>query len=282
MTATVVAALAGLLVCAGLWVTAGAAFDVEPLRRTNYRGEPVLTSVGLLVPVTLMVVVAAGHLALVVTRRSPVWDQLGRTSLLAAAAFGLLGLLDDVAGVGQSGGFRGHLRALARGELTSGSLKLFGGAAVGVLVAAAVASGDFGATSALRDGASVALAANAANLLDRAPGRAIKFSGVAFVGAVVVARSPTLAGPAVGVGAASALLAPDLRERIMLGDAGANPLGALVGLAWLVALPTPTGRWFLLLTLLVLNVASEVVSFSAMIDRVGPLRWFDRLGSLRA
>jgi len=30
-----------------------------------------------------------------------------------------------------------------------------------------------------------------------------------------------------------------------------------------------------------LNLLSEVVSFSTVIDRVPPLRWFDRLGSVR-
>jgi hypothetical protein len=34
--------------------------------------------------------------------------------------------------------------------------------------------------------------------------------------------------------------------------------------------------------LLGLHVLSEVVSFSKVIDGVGPLRWFDRLGSTRS
>jgi UDP-N-acetylmuramyl pentapeptide phosphotransferase/UDP-N-acetylglucosamine-1-phosphate transferase len=76
------------------------------------------------------------------------------------------------------------------------------------------------------------------------------------------------------------LAVPDLQEQAMLGDTGANVLGAAVGLAAVVALDRgPTVA--LAVVLLTLNVASEWVSFSAVIDRTGPLRWFDRLGSKR-
>lgn len=282
MSAVVLAATAGLLICAGLWATGGDMFRVGPLERTNYRGEPIATGVGILIPVTTMIVVAAGHLALLSTGRGPVWYAQGRTTALAAAGFGLLGLLDDVAGAGQSGGFRRHLRALWHGRLTSAAVKLIAGGALGVLVAAAAPSSDPSLLAGLRDGAVVALAANLANLFDRAPGRCIKFTAAAFAVAAVVARRSELAGPAVGVGAGLALLGPDLREKAMLGDAGANPLGALVGLGWLLAVPSPQGRWLLLAAMVLANVGSEFVSYSAVIDRVGPLRWVDRLGSLRA
>ena len=68
----------------------------------------------------------------------------------------------------------------------------------------------------------------------------------------------------------------------MLGDAGANPLGALVGLAWLLAVPSSPGRWVVLVVLVALNAASEAVSFSRIIDAAAPLRWLDRIGSRRA
>jgi hypothetical protein len=35
-----------------------------------------------------------------------------------------------------------------------------------------------------------------------------------------------------------------------------------------------------LVVLVIANVAAELVSFSSVIDRVGPLRWLDRLGQL--
>ncbi|MGH9135890.1 MAG: hypothetical protein ACRD0G_02450, partial [Acidimicrobiales bacterium] len=124
----------------------------------------------------------------------------------------------------------------------------------------------------------VALAANLGNLLDRAPGRVTKSTVVTF--AVLLAGTGAgseLTGPAMVVGAGLGLLVPDLRERVMLGDAGANALGAAVGVGAVVAC-SPGVRLVLLAAVAVLNLASEVVSFSRVIDATPPLRWADRVG----
>ena len=63
----------------------------------------------------------------------------------------------------------------------------------------------------------------------------------------------------------------------MLGDTGANALGAAVGLGAVLTLGRPA-RLGVLIALVALNVASERVSFSRVIDATPPLRWFDRLG----
>jgi hypothetical protein len=86
-----------------------------------------------------------------------------------------------------------------------------------------------------------------------------------------------LAAPAVVLGAGLGLLVPDLRERCMLGDTGANVLGGAAGLALATSVST-TAAWIVALALAALNLASERVSFSRVIDRVAPLRWMDRLG----
>ena len=112
-------------------------------------------------------------------------------------------------------------------------------------------------------------------------GLRLKVVGLAFGIAAVVSRSPVLAAPAGGIGAGLGLLRADLSERCMLGDAGANPLGALCGLAALAAAPASSTRWAILGIVLFANLLSESVSFSSVIDSVRPLRWFDRLGSQR-
>lgn len=284
MIAVLVWTLLGALVAAGLWAFSTTTFEVEPLRRTNYRGAPIVTGVGIIVPLS-MVVIAAG--AIVWERIAPdisMWNLLLWPAVVAAFGYSLLGLFDDVAGAGQSGGFGGHLDELRRGSLTSGTVKLLGGAAVGVIVASPTWNGSQGAAGAvelLRDGAIVALAANLANLFDRAPGRMIKAVTIGFGVCVAVSRSAALAVPAGGIGAGLGLLRAELDERCMLGDAGANALGALCGLAALVAAPEPSWRWAVVVVLVGFNVASEVVSFGRVIDGVPPLRWFDRLGSRR-
>jgi UDP-N-acetylmuramyl pentapeptide phosphotransferase/UDP-N-acetylglucosamine-1-phosphate transferase len=86
-----------------------------------------------------------------------------------------------------------------------------------------------------------------------------------------------LAGVAVAVGASLALLPADLNEQLMLGDTGANPLGAVLALGLVLVAPFWV-RVVALVVVLALNVVSERISFSAVIDAVPPLRWVDRVG----
>jgi hypothetical protein len=72
----------------------------------------------------------------------------------------------------------------------------------------------------------------------------------------------------------------DLGERAMLGDAGANAMGALAG--YLLVRSAPL--WLMgvfTLVLLALNLASERVSFTSVIERVPVLAWLDGLGRVK-
>lgn len=280
---TVVVAFAlGLGAGAAAWWSLGPTFAHPALARENHRGATVATAGGLVLVLAAVVLEGSARLIEVVaadTGAAPI-DAVTRIPrlmvLVAVLGLGALGLVDDLVGTGESGGFRGHLSALLRGRLTTGSLKLFGGAAVclvAVSLAIVAAPGRF-----LADAALVALAANLGNLLDRAPGRVGKVALVVFlVLAVATGLDPTLAGTAVVMGAGAALLIPDLRERVMLGDAGANVLGAALGVGVVVSCG-PGVRTVVLVVLVVLNLLSEWVSFSAVIQRVPPLRSADRLG----
>jgi hypothetical protein len=63
----------------------------------------------------------------------------------------------------------------------------------------------------------------------------------------------------------------------MLGDAGANALGGMLGAAAAASLPRPA-RVALLAGIAGLTAASEAVSFTKVIERTPPLRWLDMLG----
>ena len=120
----------------------------------------------------------------------------------------------------------------------------------------------------------IALAANLGNLLDRAPGRTIKFGLVAYVPiAIVIGTAPIGIAIAPVMGAAFGLLGDDLRERLMLGDTGANVIGAVLGLGGGARRERGHRASAVMLVLLALNVAAELVSFSRVIDAVPPLRW---------
>ena len=267
------------------WLGLGPVFGSEVLQRTNFRDRKLPVAGGLALLLAVLLVGAIAVVAETVWRPSTLAELasrvpfMDRSMLVVVLGFGLLGFVDDVVGSGAERGFRGHLGGLARGRLTAGGLKLFGGGAVALV--AVHAAGSRSVADLLRDAVLVALAANLANLLDLAPGRVIKFALIAFaILAVARAGDVLLRRTAVVVGAAIGLFWPDLRERVMLGDTGANPLGAAIGLG-VVLTCSPATRLIVVAALLVLNVVSEFVSFSRVISAVMPLRVLDEIGRIR-
>ncbi len=226
------------------------------LQRTNHRGATVSLASG---PAAAVAAVAASGLPL-------------PAASVAGLVAGAVGAYDDAAGARpeqrQDKGFRGHATALRHGRVTAGTVKVLGIGVAGVAAAALLPVRRRSPLDVLLDGAVVAGSANLLNLLDLRPGRALK---VALLAAAGLGR-PGLLGVAAG------LLPDDLAERTMLGDAGANGLGALLGLALADRLRTRPARAAAVGALIALTAASEVVSFSRVIDATPALRRLDRLG----
>src|SRR5450755_3083535 len=257
----------------------------ERWTRTNHRGEAV----------TLLEGPAAALAGAIAALAAPGIPARSRAALAAAAAgAAAFGGYDDLAGSGDRRGFRGHLGALAHGQVTTGAVKIGGIGATGV--AAAALNGGPAADVAI-NAALVAGSANLLNLFDLRPGRALKVALAAGVplGISQLVRHAGRAGRAgrgglggrsgragaaavaVPIGAAVALLPEDLGERAMLGDAGANALGALLGAAAAGSL-SRRSRLAILTGITGLTAASEVVSFTKVIQRTPPLHWLDMLG----
>jgi hypothetical protein len=114
------------------------------------------------------------------------------------------------------------------------------------------------------------------NGLDVRPGRALKAFLIVQVGlwGVDLASLPTLPGVVAG---AVLALGPDLRERAMLGDGGANLLGFTVGLGLFLVLPT-SGIVGGAIVAVALNILADTVTFSRVIGATRALAWVDRLG----
>jgi hypothetical protein len=229
--------------------------------RVNHRGEAVTLLEG---PAVALAGAGAASLAAGLPARPRAAIAVAG---IGAAAFGCY---DDLAGSGERKGFRGHLGGLARGEVTTGAVKIGGIGATGV--AAALLAGGPLADRIINAGL-VAGGANVANLFDLRPGRAVK-AALAASAPLAVARPAAVAAP---LGAALALLPEDLGERAMLGDAGANALGAMLG-AGAAAGTARRTRLAVLAGLAALTAASEAVSFTRVIERTPPLRWLDMLG----
>ncbi|QEU12086.1 hypothetical protein [Dermabacter vaginalis] len=257
------------------------------LARRNFRGEHVTLAEGIEVACAL----TAGALV-----------SLGAKSAAAMALVGAVGLGDDVlepvlmrGGEAPPKGLKGHVGALAHGRLTTGNVKILGiAAAAGVLAReCASARGERGADASCSstalavvdcglDTVLIAASANLANLFDLRPSRALKATTLgailALAGPSGATSSRARARLASAHAAAMLLAAPrDFGARGMLGDAGANVLGANAGA--MAALSSSRGfRGAMACVAVSLTLLSERVSFTRLIASSEVLTAIDEWG----
>jgi len=276
---------------------------------TNYRGRKVFYGLGVAWLLWAGSAMLAGVAPELLADRSVIRILL-LAGPLALVAFAL-GAVDDAYGTADARGFKGHIKALLSGRLTTGGMKLFGLSLASLIVAlvieglapwGAVAVTGLAGTFAklglgLLAGASIALTSNFVNLTDLRPGRALKvylvlavlgvLSTALLFGGNARAFDTSLAGRAIDVaalllfalGPVIAVWRYDLGEVGMLGDAGANPMGAVAGLLIVAGL----SLWGLAIYFIVifgLNLASEKVSFSKVIAASPLLSRIDNMGRL--
>ncbi len=319
------AIVAGWLVPALVMRGLTPALEASRLTSANYRGHTVFLglgivwvawSVSLLVLSTAFDMVASlggiefGSVEMTLME-GPLTMPLYAVPFILTVSAVLFGMIDDVFGSHGDKGFRGHLKAMFAGRITTGGLKLLGIGAVSAVYAwhaSSRAAEQAGVTGAgviagwwVVATLVIALSANLLNLVDLRPGRALKTYSVLGIGAGVLfvldaAERYRVHAEQIGalwgntevavtigcmlvvlLGPVAAVWRLDLGERGMLGDAGSNAMGAIVGylLAGSLALP-----WLVAtaVVLLGLNLLSERVSFSRLIDTIPPLRYLDGLG----
>jgi UDP-GlcNAc:undecaprenyl-phosphate GlcNAc-1-phosphate transferase len=247
--------------------------------RPNYRERELPFPLGLLV----LAAAALALIPLVLVQRLASTAVFYPTFVpIAVYALGVLalGLLDDLLparapAAAAPRGLRGHAAATLRGELSTGTLKAFGSLGLALLAMSylGLSNGRW-----LLAVAVLVLATNAFNLLDLRPGRAVK--ALVLLGAGLTVGSGEVRPLwTLGLFAAPALMAGayDLRERAMLGDTGANLLGALAGL-WLVLTLSGVGQLIALALLAAITAYGEFRSISGLIERTPLLRQLDSLG----
>ena len=185
--------------------------------------------------------------------RLPLVGTVVAVAAPSVAPVAAIGLADDLWS-GPERGFRAHLRAGA----TTGTLKLVG-----------IPLWALWRTRSPSGAVLVALCANVLNQLDTRPGRALK---AFLLGSLLVRGAPR------GAVAAAVLLAPyDHREMTMLGDAGSNALGAVLGLHSVRRLSGPR-RIGAIGALLVLTVVADRRSLGELIESTPVLSSLDALG----
>ena len=235
-------------------------------QRTNHAGRPVTllegpaATAGATTGVLLRAAITSG-------------GDIRRTAadLVAITGAAAVGAYDDLFGSTQAKGFRGHLHALQQGVITSGMIKIAGigaSALAAALIDRPSAAARPGRVAELLVNAALtAGTANLVNLFDLRPGRAAKV--IIGLGALTPGAGPV-------VGAAVGVLPDDLAGASMLGDCGANALGAGLGVA-AGRLPRPV-RLLALGTVAGLTLASEKISFTAVIEKNAVLSAIDAFG----
>lgn len=302
---------AGIGVCAGLgYVLRRKHIKASQWERTNFHGATVSLRGG---------VAMAGASVASAAVASALSDQpraaLG--GVVASLGGGLAGYIDDVDQGAHDGGkvakgLKGHLGALAHGQVTTGVIKIAGIGASALAASALVGSKATSVGGKVSDLALntvlIAGTANLANLLDLRPGRALKATVLvatplsyfscaaaktpawetsATASGAVASETPAAPASASGASAqrllASGLnaaaitaLVEDLQETTMLGDTGANAAGALLGTS-LAANDSWKLRLGATLGVVGLILASEKVSFSKVIAANPALNWLDQL-----
>jgi len=248
------------------------------LARENYRGRRVAFPAGaVLVACSL---IALAPLAVLDDRADlDLLDPELRRWAVYVLGVALLGLIDDALGRGADDatprGWRGHARAIASGRFSTGAIKAVGALALAAYATSGLGHQDFAYVA---DLALLLLTTNLFNLLDLRPGRVEKVF-VALLAGVCVGAWTAMPLELLGifVGPVLVVAAFTLRERAMLGDTGANLVGALAGVTLLVTLGE-TGGYVALGVVVALNFYGEFRSISQTIEGVPLLRSLDSLG----
>lgn len=252
----------------------------EGALRQNYRGELIPVGAGFLV-IWAGCVTSPLLLSPLFYPNEGLGVSLAALYITTVLGYGLLGLFDDLVGSRRETGLKGHGIALIQGHLTSGAIKALQGVAFG-LVLAALRLGAIDPLSRqwlfafLVDGLIMPIAANTLNLLDLRPGRAGKVFLVSSL-LLMLTGNPISLALLPWIGGLLGYLPFDLKGEAMMGDVGANALGALLGLTSCCVLSL-TVRFLLLISLIILHLLAERISLSQVIENHSLLEALDRWG----
>lgn len=255
--------------------------------RMNFQGRSIPTSLGAgFALLTMLMAAAAGALEV----DDP--KHVLPTIVIVVMGFGLLGMLDDLVTGREAGGLRGHLsRIRTGGGVSTAILKMVFGLSLSLFVSFYYWR-DQGVLAALANTLIIAMSANAINLLDVRPGRAVK----GFVAGFAVVYGGTALGALAGDWARFSalthlLMVPfliwtllyariDFSCRGMMGDTGSNALGAVLGCLIVIELSV-TNRLIFLAVLIGFHLYCEAASLSSLIERSPFLKKLDNLGVKR-
>ncbi|MEW6621643.1 MAG: hypothetical protein AB1420_00680 [Bacillota bacterium] len=233
-------------------------FKQKGWQRKNYCGKNVPIGVGLY----LAIIIAISSYLYYFSLGEPSVVFVYMTSIIA---MGLIGFYDDLKGERKIKGLKGHFNELIKGKVTSGILKATTGLFIGTVVALIFADSFVDAVISM---GVIVLFTNAFNLFDLRPGRCFKF--FVFISFFLLVLSLISGNFHVALlypitGALLAYAPYDLKEKVMLGDAGSNSMGIAIGIICVITLPTAI-NFVLVIVLALLHWYTEKNSLNSVIE----------------
>ena len=239
--------------------------------RPNYRGEAIPLGAGIIFFISALITITLLILFWPENLRS-----LALVYLFAIGGAACLGLIDDFWGTRDATGLLGHFKALLAGRLTTGAVKAVGGGFIAIIVAVQLYPGNW--LRIIDSSLIIALSINMVNLFDLRPGRAGKIFILACAVIIPVALGkPEAVMAAIILGSVLAYLGADLKARAMMGDAGSNTLGMVIGVTAAAALDGYF-RMVYLAVLVLIHVLTEKYSLTSIISGNMFLNYLDMLG----
>lgn len=235
----------------------------------NYRGEDIPVGLGVGYVIAQVVTIMVSNIYFKQDFKVVYGLAVGILSM------GFVGLMDDLIGDKDTKGFKGHIKSLLKGKLTTGGLKAISGFGVAFLISLSISDGilDTGVNTFL-----IALFTNIINLFDLRPGRACKaflFFAVATMVTSALGSYQFLMLSAVGV--ILAYIGYDLGAKSMLGDVGSNAMGITLGV-YCASTSSLRVKAVYLSVLIILHLVSEFSSFTKIIEKNRVLKAIDQFG----
>lgn len=238
----------------------------------NYKGEEIPVGIGM---TFIPVLIVNGIVINYIFGNDAKIQQLLLIFLVGIMTMAAIGLIDDLIGNRDTLGFKGHIKALFKGKLTTGGLKAIIGGLISLLIGSMFASNI---VDILINTLIIALFTNLINLLDLRPGRAIK--GFLFISAIFFIIGITKEIRIILISILAYVLGylpQDIKAKGMMGDVGSNALGITLGIISIVSYPM-TVKYILLVILILVHFIAEKYSITKIIEKNSILKYLDELG----
>ncbi|WP_350344686.1 hypothetical protein PRVXT_001115 [Proteinivorax tanatarense] len=226
---------------------------------TNYKNKTLSVALGMLLILTFFIVFFI---------ESIFFAGINVEILFVFTTVFLLGYIDDVSNDNHNKGLKGHIRAISKGELTSGFIKAAG---VPLTLLLYMGFSIFNIIEVFF----LSLVVNLFNFFDLRPGRCQKVFILLFLPLTLLVDSSY---NYLILGAVIVTLYLDLAEMAVLGDGGANLLGAVMAIN-VIKLPTDI-RIGLYFSVLILTIVGEKYSYTNIIEKSKILTFIDEIGRI--